>query len=424
MSSDKFHLLAVDMGYGHQRAAYPLIPWSQEGAINLNNYEGMEDWEKSYWSRSQKSYDKISYFKSFPLVGSLVFKAMDSFQQIPDFYPRRDLSKHSLQQNVFFKVVKKGLGKKLIDRLNDNPLPLITTFFVGAYCAEYHKYQGPIYCVICDADISRAWAPINPKESKIIYLASTERAKERLLMYGVRPENIRVSGFPLPSENIGEEEILLKEDLAKRIVSLDPLSKFRRIYQPLINQHFNLPEKVSRPFSVSFAVGGAGAQTEIARDIMFSLRDNINEGQIKLRLIAGNRLEVKEYFEKEAKDLGISNSDFFEIVYHRHKSEYFRLFNLSLRDTDVLWTKPSELSLYSGLGLPILMSEPVGAQEVANRNWLFASGAGIDALDPKYAHEWLIDYRRDGRFARAAFQAYLQSPRFGTDNIIKEVFNI
>ena len=32
-----------------------------------------------------------------------------------------------------------------------------------------------------------------------------------------------------------------------------------------------------------------------------------------------------------------------------------------LRETDVLWTKPSELCFYPALGIPLIMSAPLGA---------------------------------------------------------------
>ena len=103
--------------------------------------------------------------------------------------------------------------------------------------------------------------------------------------------------------------------------------------------------------------------------------------------------------------------------------EYFRLFNLCLRNTDVLWTKPSELSFYAGLGLPIIISDPVGSQEVCNRDWLLSIGAGLDSLDPEFVDEWLPDWRCDGRLARAALNAYLNAPHSGLVNIKKEIFS-
>lgn len=421
--NNKIHLVAVDMGYGHQRAAYPLLELSREGALNLNDYDGVENWEKSYWLKSQKTYEKISYFKRIPVLGSLVFRAMDYFQQIDKFYPRRDLSPMTLQQKMFFSAIKKGVSKKLIEKLTKEPIPFVTSFFVAAYGAEHYNYPGDIYCIVCDADISRAWAPIDPKNSRIKYLAPNERGRERLKQYGVQAKNIFITGFPLPIENIGENDEIIKRDLGKRIVSLDPMNVFRKTYEHYLKDNLELPVDAGRPLTITFAVGGAGAQREIGSQIITKLQSHIKEGKIKMNLIAGSREDVNEHFKKTLSDLGLENNQNASIVYHPQKMEYFRRFNECLRETDVLWTKPSELSFYSGLGLPIIMSEPVGSQEHFNREWLISLGAGLDSLDPEYVAEWLLDWRRDGRLARAAFNAYLNAPRDGVKNIKKALFN-
>ena len=72
--------------------------------------------------------------------------------------------------------------------------------------AEFFEYPGKIFCVICDTDIARAWAPLEPKKSKIKYFAPTERVVERLKLYGVKPENIFLTGYPLPLENVKKAE--------------------------------------------------------------------------------------------------------------------------------------------------------------------------------------------------------------------------
>lgn len=422
--SKKIHLVVVDMGYGHQRAAYPLLSWSFEGNLNLNEYDGASVWERKYWNNSRKAYERISYFKKVPFLGGLIFNIMDYFQRIEPFYPKRLLTKQSLQQKMFFRAVKKGVGKNLINKLNENPLPFVTSFFVAAYSAEYYEYKGPIYCIICDADISRAWAPVNPETSRIKYFASNLRTKKRLMMYGVREENIIITGFPLPLENKGENELVLKNDLSNRLKSLDP----RRVF---INKNLNLLEKenlqlsenLNKTFTLTFAVGGAGAQRELAYNIVKNLKQELKEKKIKINLIAGSREDVYLYFVEKLKELDLDTLDNLQIIYHSQKVEYFRLFNLCLRETDVLWTKPSELSFYTALGLPIIMSEPVGSQEHFNREWLLEIGSGIDALDISYVNEWLFDWQKNGRLAVAAFNGYFYAPRQGTENIINEILN-
>ncbi len=416
---NKMHVVAIDMGYGHQRAAYPFLKDSKEGIITINNYQGIPDKERKSWESGQKTYEKISYFKKTPLLGDLVFSIMDSFQKIDHFYPRRDLSKKSSQQLYFYRKTKKGLGKDLIEKLNKNPLPMLTTFFVPAYFAEYHGYAGDIYCIVCDADISRAWAPVEPKTSRVIYLAPNKRVKERLQLYGVRKENIIITGFPLPKENVGEKQEIVKKDLAVRLKKLDPQGVYHKKYKGLLKEHLgkDLEKNDRRLLTVTFAVGGAGAQRDLGATILKSLKNSLKQNKIALNLIAGSREDVNEFFKEVVKTNGLKNNKNVQIIYNPNKVEYFKLFNKCLRKTDILWTKPSELTFYSGLGLPIIMSDPVGSQEDFNRQWLIAIGAGLDSDDPEYTNEWLFDWINSGWLAEAAMEGFLDAPKMGTYHI-------
>jgi hypothetical protein len=417
----KIHLVAINMGYGHQRAAQPLIDISNEGIININDYEGIDLKEKKSWYKNRKGYEIISYFKKIPLLGSLVFNIMDYFQKIAPFYPKRDLSKISAQQRYFYKKVKAGTGKKLIKRLNKNPLPFVTTFFVPAYFAEHYNYKGDIYCIVCDADISRAWAPLDPETSRVKYLAPNKRVKERLKLYGVRDKNIYISGFPLPKENIGDKnKSILKDDLKKRLCMLDPKGVYRKKYSKLINEYLgpiNNVKKPNRPLAITFAVGGAGAQREMGVNIVKNLKDKISNNEVMINLVAGSRDDVYQFFSKALKKMGLFNSKNVKIIFNKDKIKYFSLFNKILRNTDILWTKPSELTFYSGLGMPILMSNPIGSQEHYNREWLIAIGAGIDSKKVAHVNEWLFDWLDSGWLAEAAMQGYLDAPNMGTYNI-------
>jgi hypothetical protein len=416
------NLIVADMGYGHQRAAYPLLELSGGEGITINNYQGIPEWEKSYWINSLRSYEKISRFKKVPILGALVFAVMDAFQKVPALYPFRDLSKPTTQQKYFYRFIKKGLGRPLIESLNNSGLPYVTTFFVAAYIAEYHHYQGDIYCIICDTDASRAWAPLDPKNSRIKFLVPSEQVKEKFLMYGVKAENIFVSGFPLPNENVGANKEIALQDLVRRIPALDPKDVYQDHYKSLLEGIE--PEEikdVNRPVVITYAVGGAGAQKEIGVLILKKLLALINKNIIKINLVAGSRQDVKEYFEENIKELNLNDNNKVEIIFAPDKNDYFRKFNICLRKTDILWTKPSELSFYSALGLPIIISTPVGSQEDFNRAWLIFSGGGIDSLEPEFVDEWLPDLLDSGRLARAAVDGFLNSEQLGTYNITKIV---
>ena len=427
MKEKKAWIVSVNMGYGHQRTAYPLRYLAPKGkVVNANDYDGILEKDRSFWESSRRFYEFISRFKRIPLVGDAIFSLYNKFQEIPVYYPKRDLSKPSLSLKKIFSLIGKGWGEHFISNLKKNHLPLITSFFIPAFMAEHFKYPGDIYCIICDADISRAWASLNPKKSRIKYLASNSWTANRLKLYGVNPKNIFSSGYPLPLENIGtKKENILKKDLAKRLLNLDPDGSFYKNYKPLIKKYVgSISKKPDHPLTILFSIGGAGAQTELVAKYLKSLRAKIKNKELRIFLGAGIRAEARDYFLDILDRLGLKDNlgDNIEIIFESDINNYFSEFSQKIRETDVLWTKPSELSFYSGLGLPIIMAPSIGSQEDFNKRWLLSLGAGVMQEDPKYASEWIYDYLNSGRFAEAALDGYIEVESMGTYNIEKIVF--
>jgi len=420
----KAWVISVNMGYGHQRTAFPLKFLAVDGkVINANDYEGISEKDREVWGSIRKGYEFVSNFKKVPLLGPIAFALTDRFQKILTFYPRRDLSKPNSQLKQTIATIESGWGKDLIEKLKQEPLPLISTFFTPAYMAEFFNYPGEIFCIVCDADISRTWAPLNPKESKIRYFAPTERVVERLKLYGVKPENIFLTGFPLPVENIGTENLeILKEDLKYRLLNLDPQKKYFEKYKLLIEAKLGkLPEKPDHSLTILFSVGGAGAQKEIGIKVLKYLTPEIKEKRIKLILSAGIREMVKEYFEKNIEKLNLKEylGKNIEILFEKNIESYFQKFNLALRKTDILWTKPSELSFYAALGIPIIIAPTIGSQEEFNMRWLLKSGFGMNQENPNYTNQWFFDWIAQGYLAEAAFQGFIEGEKLGTYKIQK-----
>jgi len=420
----KAYVITVDMGYGHQRAAHPLAEIAEGGIITANRYAGIPGSDRRIWQGGRKFYEGISRLKHLPLVGDWIFAIMDYLQRIQPFYPFRDLTKPTIQLKQIFRLIHKGWGKDLIAKLNKKPLPIISTFFTPAYFAEEHGYKGDIYCICTDTDISRAWAPLYPKKTRIKYLAPNRRVKRRLQEYGVKAEQIYITGFPLPKENIGGQSMeILKKSLGHRIVHLDPEKRYRNKYRETIEgflgKHYCEECKVKHPLSITFAVGGAGAQRELGAEILQSLHEYIRKGEVRLNLVAGVKNDVYLYYQKVIKKFGLNKKQngHVTILYADNKPEYFAKFNKLLLETDILWTKPSELSFYAGLGLPIIMAPTIGSQEEFNKEWLTSIGAGVPQKDPRYTNEWLFDWLKSGWLAEAAMQGFLDAPRNGAYHI-------
>ncbi|MBD3311558.1 MAG: hypothetical protein GF349_03615 [Candidatus Magasanikbacteria bacterium] len=437
----KAYVVTVDMGYGHQRAVYPLkdiaaCPEGWDGCgidthniITANNYPGIPGYDKRRWEGGRSIYEKISRMKKIPLIGKIFFGVMDHLQRIEPFYPKRDLSRPTFQVRSIYRMIEKGWGKHLIEVLNRKPLPMITSFFSTAFFAEYHNFKEDIYCICTDTDISRAWVGMEPAKSRIKYLAPNRRVKERLMLYGVKEKNIYITGFPLPKENIGGKDLhILKKSIAYRIANLDPENRYRDKYQRTLKYYLGRDycnKKPRHPLTITFAVGGAGAQRQIGSTILESLHSLIRKKQVHLNLVAGVRNDVYKYYYNYARMMGIDKSlgTSLNIIYDTNKIDYFKKFNQILLTTDILWTKPSELSFYAGLGLPIIMAPPIGSQEDYNKDWLHAVGAGFEQDDPRYTHEWLFDWLSSGWLAQAAMEGFLDAPRNGayhTEEIVLE----
>jgi UDP-N-acetylglucosamine:LPS N-acetylglucosamine transferase len=127
---------------------------------------------------------------------------------------------------------------------------------------------------------------------------------------------------------------------------------------------------------------------------------------------------VRDYF-LEARDSIAPGSQNLRVYHASSPQEYFDQFTRVLRETDILWTKPSELSFYCALGIPIIMTPPIGSQERFNRQWLFEMQAGIKQETPEYTNEWLFDRLNDGLFAEMAWSGFLKARKLGTYKIIE-----
>lgn len=420
----KAYVVSVNMGYGHERAAYGLRDLAYGDIITANAYPGIPKKDKKLWTESRSLYEAISRLKPIPVLGDMIFEVMDKMQRIAPFYPRRDLSAPNLQiKQTYYFIENLGLCKHLIEKLSKHPLPLVCTFFMPAFAAEIYNYPGDIYLTVCDADMARAWVARDPKKSRIKYFAPNGRVAERLKLYGVKPENIYLTGFPLPKELIGGPEgMIIKKDMAKRLCNLDPngvfLNKYYRTLQAELGEN-TCPIKSDHPLTLTFSVGGAGAQRKLAIDVVQSLRLHLKNNKITFRLVAGTKKEIADYFLGQIKEIGLKNrlgKNLF-VDYFADRPSYFIEFSKILRKTDILWTKPSELSFYCGAGLPIIMAPSIGSQEQFNRTWLKMTGGGVTQGDPRYTNEWLFDWIESGGLARMAWNGYIEAPTHGSYRI-------
>ncbi|MBN2431746.1 MAG: hypothetical protein JXQ27_09735 [Acidobacteria bacterium] len=422
-------VVAVHMGLGHLRAAHGLQNLAHGRLIVYgDDDEFCPAPERRLWKRTKRLYYFLSRAIEFPLIGKALFGFLNKMLMIPPFYPNRDLSRPSWSVRLMTSMIRDfGLGATLIRRIKESGRPSISTFYATALAIDrLVEQKKDNYLVITDTDLNRIWVPEEPERSTIRYLAPCAQVKKRLRSYGIPKQNIYVTGFPLPVSNLGSRQGLeiLKEDLFCRLVRLDPRREFHHKHKKEVLRYL---ERTNWPaaeeegiFSLTFAVGGAGVQTGLVRQILSSLREKISQNRIRVNLSAGIRTDVRDRFLAYLDDTGLTPylDERVRIIYHADAIRFFTLFNEAMRTTDVLWTKPSELSFFCGLGIPILIAPHVGHQEKCNARWLQEIHAGLRPPgEARYTNEWLFDLRKRGRLAETAWQGFLNARKLGAYKI-------
>jgi hypothetical protein len=419
-------VVAIEMGYGHLRAAWPLANALGVDVLEVDRPPLASFQEQLLWKKARQIYESICRVSQWPSVGGPLRAFLDDATNIPPLFPSRDLSTPNVPSRAIDLLARKaGLGNGLVDAMRAGACPLLTTFFAPALVAEA-KGAAPIGCVVTDSDINRIWAPVDASTSHITYFAPSTRVVRRLRAYGVPANRVRFTGFPLPGELLGGPELpVLKQNLAARLVRLDPQRSFEVQCGHELDRALGPRPKDLLGVAplLTFAVGGAGAQTEIVKQMLPSLRQAIEQRRLRIALVAGVRHEVARKFELWIKEERLEPllGDAVRILFEPDMRHYFAAFNALMAETGILWTKPSEMTFFGALGLGMVLSPPVGAHEHYNRRWAVEQGAALHQRDPRVAGEWLNEWLADGTLAATAWAGFKSLPKYGLYKILEEM---
>jgi hypothetical protein len=416
-------VVSIEMGYGHMRAAYPIADALGVPVQLADEAPLADENDRKLWRWIRKAHAMLSRptpWASFERPANAV---MDWVTMIPSLHERADQSSPDVGTRALDQLIERGLGRGLVRSLEERGSALLTTFYAPAIIAD-RAGLGPVYCVVTDADVQRIWVATEPERSNIHYFAPSSRVVRRLRAYGVNDSNITLTGFPLPFELTGKHaREALRSQVARRIVRLDPEGTFRALHGSVIEGVLGpLPtEEVRSPVELVFAVGGAGAQVDMCEEFLPRFRDHVVRGRLKITLVAGTRADVAGKFVKHLRMARLSSQlgSGVMILYEPDFATYYRRFNALLAEADVLWTKPSELSFYAGLGIPLVLSHPVGTHERYNRRFLREQGAGLKQRRPEQLPGWFDEWYFDGYLAAAAWSAFLRIPSNGTEQILE-----
>jgi hypothetical protein len=419
----KYMVVSLEMGYGHLRAAYPIADALGTQVWLADEAPLADEVDRRLWQWIRRAHRLLSRPTPWRFLERPANGLMDLVTMIPPLYNNADQSAPDTGVQALDRLIQMGLGRGLVRTLREHDATLVTTFYAPAIIADRAGFN-PVYCVVTDADVQRVWVAKHPERSNIHYLAPSQRVVRRLRAYGVSDQRITLTGFPLPYELTGpEKSASLAAQVARRIVRLDPEGSFSDLHAPMLERLLGELPAAAReaPVEVVFAVGGAGAQLALSQAFLPRLRDHVLRDKMRLHLVAGTRGEVAEQFMRQLRQSRLSSrvGHGVSILYAADFETYYREFNRLLAHADVLWTKPSELSFYAGLGLPLILSHPVGTHERYNRRWLREQGAGLKQRRPEQLPGWFDEWFFDGYFAAAAWSAYTRIPRNGTEQIAR-----
>lgn len=392
---------AVDMGYGHLRAAHALADALGTEVARADRAPLASPGERRLWQAARAGYEAVSRGSQHGPLAPLLAPALERLTRIAPLGREGGRPPGALSM-----LLRRGVGAGPAEAAARAGVPLVSTYFVPPLAADHlgNGHAPPAsWCVVTDADLARAWVAAEPAASGVRYFAPSERAARRLVEYGVPAERVTCTGFPLPGELLGGPELpALRRNLERRLARLDP----------------ELRSAGTGPVHLVYTVGGAGAQAEVARTILDGLRPLIEAGELQLSLVAGVREEVAERFRAWVRRAGLEGE--VGVLVEGTPGEYFGVFNRLLAGADLLWTKPSELTFFAALGLPLLLAPPVGAHERYNREWLLEHEAAVDP-DRERIGPWLRERLADGTFARVARAGAERLPKRGLYRIVERV---
>ena len=405
-------LVAIEMGYGHLRAAIPLGDELGIEVLHADRPPTAGPREQSLWRWTRRYYEGWARLSTLPLVGEPLRWALNELTHIPPLYPRRDLSAPTTPVRLLSWLASRGLGAELVAELRRSGKPLLTTFYTPAVLSALSGVE-QVSCVVTDSDINRVWVPPRSTAQRIRYFAPSARAVRRLQSYGVGENQIELTGFPLPGELLGGPELpVARRNLAARLVRLDPSGVFRRRCGEELERDLGPLPAPTTPPRLTYAIGGAGAQAELASIFLPSLAPLLRERRLSLTLVAGARPEVAVLLTAAIAAAGLGPDDV-EVLFEPVYDHYFRRFHARLADTDILWTKPSEMTFFGALGLPLLLAPAMGVHEHENGRWARDLGCGLRPHDLSHVGEWLTDWLTDGTLAGAAWSGWQRMPRRG-----------
>jgi len=386
------------MGYGHLRPAYALAERLGVPVREVDRTPFASPTDRLIWRLSRRLYETISRRSQGGVARRVAGPILEAITCLPTLDQAPSPVPADADARWLHRLMRLGFGRQLVRSLRASRGTLVTTFYAPAIMADAHGIR-PVISVVTDSEVSRIWVPVQPERYSIQYCVPHRRTARRLAAYGVPGTSIHLTGFPLPPTLTGDR------------AGTDAQRRFARLERWAAGDG---------PLHLCLAIGGAGAQADLALNLVRALAHEIRRGDLRVTLVTGTNTSLSVRFRRRLEHLGVGNdgpdSRVSVLSAERH-TDYLERFNEELPTTDLLWTKPSELSFFAALGLPMLLAPAVGEHERANATILFEAGAAFPVPAATELPHWLAARRRDGALERAARAGFASLPRDATDRV-------
>ena len=392
IETSRYIITTALMGFGHLRAAHNIASYGHATVARVDRepYVGLVD--KIVWNGAQNAHTHAS--READAKNKLLYGWFEGIMNIPE-----GNSPPSMAASRFVHTLGEfGVGRVFFNSLDSQYPTLVHTFYLHAMLSVYRKYPGRNFLLLCDTDFHRVWVPVDPKAGNIEYMVPISKSADRLISYGVPPGKIHVTGFPLPVADTGGKD-------------LSTLST------PLNARRNRLRRDSNVPLTVMFPFSGAGAYSNMLAELVKSMVGTIKEGSLRLIVSCGDNERALAGAENLFKHYNLEDSEYTEIIFNKNIFRSFDRFNESLRFTDLIITKPSELVFYAALGIPMVFLPPIGAHEARNREYLIDNGCAVDLPDISEFPRWLEENRVNERLLSLAEEGNRNLPKTGVFEI-------
>ena len=343
--------------------------------------------EQRLWRASRRFYEVTSRASQLPVVGAPLRSLLEALTHIPHLYPLRDLSAPTFQARSLDRLIRKGLGRGLADHLQgdrraaaDHLLrarprrrpPRLRAGLLPRHRLGHQPRLGaaaaraaadPLLRAEPAGGAAAARLRRGARADRVHRLPAAGRAARRAGPAGAAAQPGRAPGAAGPRAGLPRPDPRRDPSLPGR-----PAAPIRRAGRRWSRSRWAAPAR--RP-------SWRGACSR-------SLQPLIEEGRLRLCLVAGVRAEVAASSAAGSREAGLGAAD--RAAAHpvgRTSTSYFPRFNALLAETDILWTKPSEMTFFAALGLPLVLRGRSGVHERYNRRWAVENGARPQAARPR-----------------------------------------